>query len=163
MTNGSLRYGHSIRWQSVENTWPLAKSQAAFLPTLYNAKMENMQSAVAVNKVWLQRGRTPGSSWESQPRNSWSRSWPAQPSSVLTPKLWEWPSGGPLVLLIGVSEEHGNPPPTLHWRRDCGAEGERDSRGLCSLRGGKQDFWTSRCRMKQMKMGCRERKALQVN
>lgn len=30
MTNGSLRYGHSILWQSAENTWPLAKSWTTF-------------------------------------------------------------------------------------------------------------------------------------
>lgn len=30
MTNGSLRYGHSILWQSAENTWPLTKSSATF-------------------------------------------------------------------------------------------------------------------------------------
>lgn len=32
MTNVSLRYGHSMPWQSAKNIWPLLKSSATFLP-----------------------------------------------------------------------------------------------------------------------------------
>lgn len=56
--------------------------------------------------------RTPGSSWESQACHSHRCLRPAQPSSFFTPKLREWPSAGLLVLLIGVSTEHSNRPPS---------------------------------------------------
>lgn len=120
MTNGSLRYGHSILWQSAENTWPLAKNpEPLFFANSVRCKRnnkkrkpENMQTAAAAKKVWLSCENFPGPAESSAPSLLESCCWPTKPSSVLTPKLWEWPSGGLLVLLIGVSTEHSNPTPT---------------------------------------------------
>lgn len=138
MTNGSLRYWSQYAMTVRQEHLTFSRILSHFLPALCNAKMETMQTAVAVKKVWL----LCGNSWVQlrvKRRHSQSCSWPTQPSSVLTPKLWEWPSAVLLVLLIGVSTEHSNPPPaTLHWRRDWGRRRERDRRGLCFLHGGKQ-------------------------
>lgn len=143
MTNGSLRYGHSILWQSAENTWPLANSWATFCQHFAMQKWRICKLLFLLRKCGYYV-RTPGPSWESQPRHSLSCSWPAQPSSVLTPKLWEWPSGGLLVLLIGVSTEHSNPTPLTPHRHCTALEeglGQREgeiAEALCCLLGEKQ-------------------------
>lgn len=138
-----------------------SKILSHFLPTLCNAKMENMQTAVAVKKVWL----LCENSAESLPRHSESCSWPAQPSSVLPPKLWEWPSGGLLVLLIGVSTEHSNPPPYslpphTHYTGGWLGQREEEIAGACVV--WNLDLKTE-LRNTEFNLGCTERKTVRVD
>lgn len=115
MTNGSLRYGHNILWRSAENTWPLNKNPGPLFP-LNAVQCKKKRWRICKLLLLLRKCgycvRTPGSSWESQACHSHRCLRPAQPSSFFTPKLREWPSAGLLVLLIGVSTEHSNRPPS---------------------------------------------------
>lgn len=126
MTNGSLRYGHSIRWRSAENTWPLKESWSTFRQSLIGGYANRCCFKESAGTVWELLGRT----------ESWAP-WPTPAFPRAHTKALGVTFRRPVVLLIGVSAKQSHP--TQHWRRHWGERRGRDSRSLCCLHRGEMD------------------------